>query len=188
MPGASAQRPVLPVSSGGSGNATSIQGKAVAPGGVDADVLALQANVWVPGPANAVQIQGNPVDVTAFSLVGQAYLWDGAKLVPGIPAGGGDIVGPVASTDNAIMRWNGVNGDVAQDSLVGIDDFGNMSLLANGSFQPFTTKINNPVIRTYYLPRLIMGLPILCPCKCFVTNNSPTRNFISFPPKNVCLF
>ncbi len=54
-------------------------------------------------------------------------------------AGGGDVVGPGASTDNAIVRWDGVTGGVVQDSTVTIADSGEITTLsdinaANGVF------------------------------------------------------
>ena len=38
--------------------------------------------------------------------------------------GPGDMTGPDASTDNAIVRWDGSNGDTAQNSVVTISDTG----------------------------------------------------------------
>ena len=48
--------------------------------------------------------------------------------ISGGGGGGGDVAGPVSSTDNAIARWNGASGDVVQDSLVTVDDVGNISI------------------------------------------------------------
>lgn len=39
----------------------------------------------------------------------------------------GDVTGPSTSTDNAIARWDGTDGDLLQDSGVLIDDSNNMS-------------------------------------------------------------
>jgi hypothetical protein len=36
------------------------------------------------------------------------------------------VTGPLASTDNAIARWHGVGGNALQDSLVTVDDDGNV--------------------------------------------------------------
>ena len=41
--------------------------------------------------------------------------------------GGGDVTGPVSSTDNAIARFDGTGGDTIQNSAVTIDDSGNVS-------------------------------------------------------------
>ena len=40
----------------------------------------------------------------------------------------GSVVGPAVSTDNAIVRYNGITGGLVQNSLVLIDDLGNISI------------------------------------------------------------
>ena len=47
--------------------------------------------------------------------------------------GGGDVVGPAPgpSTDNAVVRWNGITGGVIQNSVVIIDDLGNITTPAD---------------------------------------------------------
>jgi hypothetical protein len=49
-------------------------------------------------------------------------------------AGTGDVVGPVSSTDNAVVRWNGTTGELVQNSAAFVDDNGNVYApnLANG--------------------------------------------------------
>lgn len=47
------------------------------------------------------------------------------QAAPG--AGSGDVSGPGASTDNAVVRWNGTAGTAVQNSAVTIDDNGAMS-------------------------------------------------------------
>ena len=42
----------------------------------------------------------------------------------------GDVSGPAASTDNAIVRFDGITGKIIQDSLVTIDNAGSISLPA----------------------------------------------------------
>jgi hypothetical protein len=44
--------------------------------------------------------------------------------VEGVPVGFGDVVGPSSATDNALVRYDGTTGGLAQDSLVIIDDNG----------------------------------------------------------------
>ena len=39
---------------------------------------------------------------------------------------GGDVVGPASSTDNAIVRWDGTTGKIIQNSVIKIDDSGNL--------------------------------------------------------------
>lgn len=43
---------------------------------------------------------------------------------------GADVVGPGASTDNALVRWNGVTGTLTKDSIVILDDAGVLTGLA----------------------------------------------------------
>jgi len=43
-------------------------------------------------------------------------------------AGTGTVGGPVASTDNAIARWNGTSGIILKDSDVFVDDNGNLGI------------------------------------------------------------
>lgn len=47
------------------------------------------------------------------------------------PSGGGGsgtVVGPVSSTDNAIVRWDATTGALVQDSVVTVDDNGNVTM------------------------------------------------------------
>ena len=45
--------------------------------------------------------------------------------------GEGDVSGPESSTDNAVVRWDGTDGDTIQDSSVLIDDSDNISGIGN---------------------------------------------------------
>ena len=66
-------------------------------------------------------LDGNPSDrITA----GTNLSWDGDTLNA---AGGGDVSGPVSSTDNALARWDGTAGDTLQDGTVIQDDNGGLS-------------------------------------------------------------
>ena len=65
---------------------------------------------------------------------GQFLRTDGnnpATLTWAAPAGGGDVIGPGSSTDNAIVRWNGASGTSIQDSNVLISDTDSMTGLVN---------------------------------------------------------
>lgn len=42
----------------------------------------------------------------------------------------GGVIGPVSSTDNAIVRFNGITGESIQNSLVTIDDSGNVNAVS----------------------------------------------------------
>ena len=52
-------------------------------------------------------------------------------------AGGGDVSGPGASTDHAVVRWNGAGGDTVQNSNLILDDTG--LLLLNDTANTFMT-------------------------------------------------
>lgn len=47
----------------------------------------------------------------------------------------GDVVGPAAATDNAAARFNGAGGKNVQDSLVDIDDSGNITIINNQQYR-----------------------------------------------------
>jgi hypothetical protein len=54
----------------------------------------------------------------------------GAQGPAGAPGGGGGITGPGSSTDNAIVRWDGIGGTAVQNSGVTIDDNGTLVTIA----------------------------------------------------------
>lgn len=43
-------------------------------------------------------------------------------------SGGGDVSGPGSSTNQALVRWDGTSGDTVQDSLVTVDNSGNVTV------------------------------------------------------------
>jgi len=53
--------------------------------------------------------------------------------------GGGDVVGPVIATDNAIVRFDGVSGTLIQDSGITIDDNERMANIQSLEFTSGTT-------------------------------------------------
>lgn len=73
-------------------------------------------------PTSPQPVEG---DVRWVEDVGQLYAYHNGAWQP---AGGG-IVGPnpSASTDNAIVRWDGTDGNTIKDSTVTIDNSGNMA-------------------------------------------------------------
>lgn len=71
-----------------------------------------------------VTIGSNNLVLTAS---GGEVVWAAAQ---GGGGGGGSISGPGSSTDNAIVRWNGVAGNTIQDSSVTVSDSGIISLPA----------------------------------------------------------
>jgi hypothetical protein len=62
-------------------------------------------------------------------------VWDGVDFVE---VASGDVDGPSSATDNAVARFNGTTGKLVQNSLVTIDDSGNVS----GVVQINTTTVD----------------------------------------------
>lgn len=52
------------------------------------------------------------------------------RLLVDLSSGGGDVSGPGSSTDNAVVRWNGVGGTNIQNSGVILDDSNNLTGIA----------------------------------------------------------
>lgn len=66
------------------------------------------------------------VDDTTGETVPVSTDADGNLLIAATVIGGG-VTGPVSSTDNAVVRWNGTDGSTVQNSTVAIDDSGVLS-------------------------------------------------------------
>lgn len=76
---------------------------------------------------------------------GQVIVSDGAGGLSwgsGGGGGSGSFNGPVLSTDNAIVRYNGTTGDTAQNSLVTISDSGVITAPSVASIIPFYHSSN----------------------------------------------
>jgi len=65
-----------------------------------------------------------PSGSTGLYSDGADLYYNGDKLATG---GAGGITGPVSSTDNAIMRWDGTGGDQAQNSTATLADDGTLT-------------------------------------------------------------
>lgn len=71
--------------------------------------------------------------VVADTLVATTAALTGLGLaVSSIGAGGGDVSGPGASTDNALPRWDGVGGALLQNSTAILSDLGELALTSTG--------------------------------------------------------
>ncbi len=68
--------------------------------------------------------------VTSVSGGGDEVEIDGSALSGGGPSG---VNGPSTTTDNAVVRWDGAFGGLVQNSLVVVDDTGNISLPASAT-------------------------------------------------------
>ena len=55
-------------------------------------------------------------------------------MVSGGGGGSGDVTGPGSSTDTAIVRFNGTNGKVIENSLALLSDVGNLGVPADGYY------------------------------------------------------
>jgi len=78
---------------------------------------------------------------TCTSILGAGYWAD--------PTGGGDVNGPASSTDNAITRFNGAGGKTLQNSVITIDDSGNLL--------PVTSNIPSLGSTSNYWKNLFLG-------------------------------
>jgi len=102
---------------------------------------AANVNIQIdPAPAN--------IDGTATKTINRNYgffqlIWNGTEwnvLAQPAPTGAGlgDVSGPGSSTDNAIVRWNGTDGENIKNSGVTIDNSNNLStpgnVAVNGGF------------------------------------------------------
>ena len=76
-------------------------------------------NLNLPDDADIVMAEN-----TVYFLLYNGTAWN---LVGSSAAGSGDVVGPASSTDNAVMRFDGVTGKLGQNSGILIDDSDNMS-------------------------------------------------------------
>jgi hypothetical protein len=54
---------------------------------------------------------------------------------------GGGIAGPISSTDNALVRWDGEGGETLQNSNIIVDDTGNMTV---SGYHRFTELVTPP--------------------------------------------
>ena len=84
---------------------------------------------------------------------GQVLVSTGTGIEWGAGGGGGSgsFNGPLSSTDNAIVRYDGTDGDTAQNSLVTISDTGIITAPSVGSVIPFyhTNSLSFPSATTY---------------------------------------
>lgn len=66
----------------------------------------------------------NSINLKAPNTAGIATLTPGAS---GFTINGTEVKGPATATDNAVTRYDGTTGKLVQDSLVSIDDSGNLT-------------------------------------------------------------
>lgn len=72
------------------------------------------------------------------------------KLGPFSGGAIGDVVGPGSSTDNAIVRWDGITGKLIQDSSTILDDNDNVFWIAGNVFNRTATAVTYTILNTDY--------------------------------------
>ena len=113
---------------GGAGTLDITANEAVSSGAVLTDF----AVVCGDGGARGVQT------IASVGTTGQVLQSNGAGALPTFEdAAGGGVSGPVSSTDNALARWNGTDGDTLQDSTVIVSDNGEMTNASQPIFYAF---------------------------------------------------
>ncbi|MDZ7743760.1 MAG: hypothetical protein U5Q03_19005 [Bacteroidota bacterium] len=70
------------------------------------------------------------------------YFWTGSAWQMLKPSESNDVQGPASSTDNAVARFDGTSGNVIQNSVVILDDAGNISGVNNITVNSFTMPTN----------------------------------------------
>lgn len=90
-------------------------------------------------------------DVSLSTLsAGQTLAWNGTAWINS-SAGAGDVVGAASSTNNALVRFDGTTGKLIKNSVVTLDDTGNMAGVAT------ITDINYVDFNTGYSTALGTG-------------------------------
>lgn len=92
------------------------------------DPLTMNENASVPGGAPAA---GKGVLWVKNTTPNTIFFTDDAGTDHDLTPGAGDVVGPGTATDNAIVRFDGATGKLVQNSIVIVDDTGNVSGIVN---------------------------------------------------------
>jgi hypothetical protein len=131
---------------------STIKGRAASSGtGDPVDLTATQATAILNnfvGDSGSGGTKGLvPAPAAGDAATGKFLKADGAWTVP---SGGGTVVGPVSSTDNALVVWDGVTGQLVKNSVViyttgalsGITDIANSgTIITDGSIKSKTSLI-----------------------------------------------
>ena len=89
------------------------------------DVGAQPAGSYAPATSGTSILYGNGSGGFSNVTIGTGVAFAGGTL--SATGTGGDVVGPASSTDNAITRFDTTTGKLIQNSVVTIDDSGNIS-------------------------------------------------------------
>lgn len=91
----------------------------------------------VTAAATVTRVNGVTINGTPSS--GQVPIAsNGTTAAWGTPSGTGDVVGPSSATDNAVVRFDTTTGKLIQNSVVTIDDSGNISGIGTLTATNFT--------------------------------------------------
>lgn len=97
--------------------------------------------LFVGGPGNTAQQYAPGIEGSVFTIVSGAPVWQ-------LPPAPGNVSGPVSSTDNAVVRWNGTAGNSIQNSAVIVDDSDNITGVASLSSGQISI-LNQAALRLY---------------------------------------
>jgi|SRR3990172_2912098 len=85
---------------------------------------------------DAQDVAYTPLDAADWPLGDPGDVNDALDVLSDAAGLAGDVNGPASSTDNAIVRWDGITGKLLQNSSVLIDDLGNTTLPGLGANGP----------------------------------------------------
>lgn len=99
---------------------------------------ARELNVYTMAEVDAL-VDGKMPKLTPAGTPGDGLqiAGDGVTIeTTGLPAGGGgggsgNVIGPASSTDNALVRFDGITGELVQDSVVDVSDTGDVTTAGN---------------------------------------------------------
>lgn len=98
--------------------------------------------LWIGGPGNTALQVGPGAESSVLTIVAGHPTWQ-------TPPPPGNVSGPVSSTDNAIVRWNGTDGDSVQDSGVIVDDANNITFPSGSAIRTSTSAGNTLLFQAY---------------------------------------
>jgi hypothetical protein len=118
----------------------------------------------------------SPVLGTSMVIADDRMVFDGTEWVTdpsvGGGGGGGGISGPVSSTDNALVRWNGAGGDTVQNSGVLVSD--------NNEISGYRGHLNAQTGTTYTLQASDSGKVVECTNGSAITVTLPNSLAVGF--------
>lgn len=123
-------------------------------------------------PSDSVYLRGDLM----WSTINAAHVADGSvsdteyQFLNGVTSAiqtqiDSKITGPGSSTDNAVVRYDGTTGKLAQNSIVFIDDSGNLSTIGKGTFgaatSGFDIGVNSATLAILNAVGSVTNIPIV---------------------------